>query len=106
MDNTVSFGASVKGNSWGRPLDKFGVAAVSNGISADHQRYLALGGSGFLLGDGGLRYGRENIAEAFYTAHITRGVTFGPDVQYIANPGYNRDRGPVFVAGLRLHLEF
>jgi high affinity Mn2+ porin len=106
VDNTFSFGGSVKGNSWNRPQDKFGLAFVSNGISADHREYLALGGTGFLLGDGGLNYQRENIAEAFYTAHLTRGITFGPDVQYIANPGYNHDRGPVFVAGLRLHLEF
>jgi hypothetical protein len=106
VDNTMAFGGSVKADLIGRPQDKFGVAFVSNGISSEHQRYLALGGKGFLLGDGALNYGRENIAEAFYTAHIARGVTFGPDVQYIVDPGYNRDRGPVFVAGLRLHLEF
>jgi carbohydrate-selective porin OprB len=106
VDNTASFGGTVKGTLWGRGQDKFGLAFVSNGISSDHQRYLALGGIGFLLGDGGLNYGRENIAEAFYTAHITRGVTIGPDLQFVADPGYNRDRGPVFVAGIRLHLEF
>jgi len=26
-------------------------------------------------------------------------------VQYIVNPAYNRDRGPVIVPGFRLHLE-
>jgi carbohydrate-selective porin OprB len=106
VDNTASVGATVKGDLWGRAQDKFGVAFVSNGISAEHARYLALGGQGFLLGDGGLNYRREDIVESFYTAQITRGVTFGPDVQFINNPGYNHDRGPVFVAGFRLHLEF
>jgi carbohydrate-selective porin OprB len=28
------------------------------------------------------------------------------NVQYVDHPGYNRARGPVFVPGLRLHLEF
>lgn len=68
--------------------------------------YLALGGKGFLLGDGRLNYGRENIVETYYTLHVWRGIFSSFDFQYIANPGYNRDRGPVFVPGRRLHLEF
>jgi len=28
------------------------------------------------------------------------------DLQRINNPGYNRDRGPVVVPGLQLHVEF
>jgi carbohydrate-selective porin OprB len=66
---------------------------------------LALGGLGFLLGDGALRYGREQIAETYYTAHVWRGVFGSVDVQHVANPGYNRDRGPVTVAGVRLHVD-
>jgi len=53
-----------------------------------------------------LNYGRENIVESYYTAHIWRGVYIAPGVQYIANPGYNRDRGPVVVPSLRAHVEF
>jgi hypothetical protein len=106
VDATVQFGADLAGNSWRRKLDKAGVAFVSNGISADHQHYLALGGRGFLLGDGSLTYGRENIFEAYYTAHVWRGIFIGPDLQHINNPGYNRDRGPVLVLGFRFHTEF
>jgi carbohydrate-selective porin OprB len=69
------------------------LALVSNAICKDHQRYLALGGSGFLLGDGALSYGRENIIELYYTAHVWRGIYVGPDLQDINDPGYNRDRG-------------
>ena len=68
--------------------------------------YLALGGKGFLLGDGALTYRRENILETYYTLHLWRGVFTSFDLQHINNPGYNRDRGPVLVPGLRLHLEF
>lgn len=106
VDQTVALGADLTGDRWHRKLDKIGAAFVSNGISADHQHYLELGGIGFLLGDGALNYGRENIVEAYYNAHIWRGFFFGPDVQHINNPGYNRDRGPVLVAGSRFHLEF
>ncbi|HZP62868.1 MAG TPA: carbohydrate porin [Terriglobales bacterium] len=59
-----------------------------------------------MLGDGSLSYGRENIAEAYYTCHVWRGAYFGPDLQHINNPGYNRSRGPVLVSGVRMHLEF
>jgi len=105
VNSTLAFGADLLGARWHRKLDKLGIAAVSNGISTDHQRYLKLGGSGFLLGDGGLRYGRENIFEAYYAVHAWRGVFLTVDVQRIWNPGYNRDRGPVVVPGMRLHLE-
>ena len=79
---------------------------VSNGISRDHQEYLVLGGSGFLLGDGRLNYGRENIFESYYTMHAWRGVYPSIGVQHINNPGYNRDRGPVLAPGFRFHLDF
>ena len=91
---------------WHRRQDRAGFGFVSNGIAKDHQIYLAAGGLGFLLGDGGLLYGRETIVESYYTAHIWRGVYVAPDLQHINNPGYNRDRGPVSVGSFRLHIEF
>jgi high affinity Mn2+ porin len=106
VDNTVEMGADWAGYGWHRELDKAGVTFVTNGISADHRHYLELGGLGFLLGDGGLNYGREKIVESYYTAHLWRGFFVGPDLQHINNPGYNRDRGPVWVPGFRFHLEF
>jgi len=106
VDNTADFGFDVKGNKWHRKEDKVGVAFVTNGISGDHQSYLALGGLGFLLGDGALTYGRENIVETYYTAHLWRGIFGSVNLQHINHPGYNRDRGPVLVPGLRLHIDF
>jgi carbohydrate-selective porin OprB len=102
---SVSFGADVSGRNWHRKQDRVGVAFVSNGISREHQAYLALGGSGFLLGDGRLTYGREQIFESYYTIHLWRGVYGSFDLQHVAHPGYNMDRGPVWVPGVRLHLE-
>ena len=106
VNNTVLVGADLAGYGWHRKLDKIGAAFVSNGISSVHQRYLQLGGLGFLLGDGNLSYGRENILESYYTAHAWRGIFLGPDLQHINNPGYDRARGPIWVAGMRFHLEF
>ncbi len=106
VDQTVQLGVMFYGNRWKRKVDRAGIAFVSNAIKRDHQQYLALGGLGFLLGDGGLTYGRENIFESYYTAHVWKGLYLGPDVQHINNPGYNQVRGPVFVGGLRAHLEF
>lgn len=106
VNSTLSLGGDHSGHRWGRKLDKVGAAFVSNGISKDHQAYLRLGGTGFLLGDGSLNYGRENIVEAYYTAHVWRGVFASPDLQYASDPGYNRDRGPVIVPGFRMHVDF
>src|SRR5450755_4378010 len=106
IDSTFNQGVGVNGAQWHRKQDRAGIAFVSNGIKKDHQIYLADGGEGFLLGDGGLRYGRENILESYYTAHLWRGIYIAPGVQHIDNPGYNRDRGPVVVPTLRAHVEF
>jgi high affinity Mn2+ porin len=105
VDRTASGGVSLKGALWGRPRDAFGAAAVFNGISGDHAAYLAAGGLGFLLGDGRLNYGVESIFESYYAWSVTRMATLSLDFQHIDNPGYNRDRGPVAVYALRLHVE-
>jgi high affinity Mn2+ porin len=84
---------------------KSGLAVASDGISADHQHYLARGGMGFLLGDGGLNYGREQAVETYANVSLGRGLSLAMDVQCIVNPGYNRDRGPVWVPGFRLHWD-
>ena len=106
INQSVSFGAALQGDRWGRKLDQVGAAFVSNGISKDHQNYLAAGGLGFVLGDGALSYGRENIFETYYTAHLWRGVFASVDLQHINNPAYNRAGGPVWVPAVRLHVDF
>jgi high affinity Mn2+ porin len=106
VNNAVAIGADFKGIPWNRKLDKVGVAFVSNGLSSEHRKYLALGGQGFLLGDGRLSYGRERIVEAYYNAHVWRGLFAAFDLQHITHPGYNRDRGPVVVPSLRFHIDF
>ena len=106
VDQTVSGGADYAGTAWHRPVDKIAIAFVSNAIKSDHQEYLKLGGLGFLLGDGNLNYGRENIVESYYNWHAWRGLFYSVDVQHIDNPGYNRDRGPAWVGSLRAHVDF
>ncbi len=100
---------------WGRSLGGAPGAGRTTGrvlfslpteLRAAHQQYLALGGIGFLLGDGGLTYGPEKMFEGFYTAHVWRGVFASFDLQHINNPGYNKTRGPVIVPALRLHIDF
>jgi high affinity Mn2+ porin len=106
VDQTFAEGLGAQGAWWHRKQDRAGVAFVTNAISKAHQNYLAAGGLGFLLGDGGLNYGRENIVETYYTAHLWRGIYIAPGLQHINDPGYNRDRGPVVVPSFRAHAEF
>jgi len=105
VDQAVEIGSDWRLDRWRRSNDKLGIAFITNGISRLHQLYLGLGGNGFLLGDGHLTYGREDILETYYNAHVWRGVYFSPELQWAAHPGYNKDRGPVIVPGLRLHVE-
>jgi hypothetical protein len=106
IDSTLVEGVGANGAKWHRKQDRAGIAFLTNGIKKDHQNYLATGGLGFLLGDGNLRYGRENILETYYTLHVWRGLYVAPGAQYIVDPGYNRDRGPVFLGSFRAHMEF
>jgi hypothetical protein len=106
VDQTFAVGGDYALKNWKRPLDKIGVTFVSNAIKKDHQEYLKLGGLGFILGDGTLRYGRENIVEAYDNVHAWRGVYYALDLQYVDDPGYNRDRGPALVESVRMHVDF
>jgi high affinity Mn2+ porin len=106
VDQTVVAGLSLNGKLWGRPDDTFGLAAIDNEISAVHQAYLNDGGLGILVGDGILpNAGREKIIETYYKFPILA-WQLTLDYQYIVNPAYNRDRGPVSVIGTRLHTQF
>jgi high affinity Mn2+ porin len=106
VDHSASFGLSVKGDSWHRPRDTFGVAGVINGISPVHRDFFAAGGLGIFAGDGKLNYGLEQIAETYYDFEICKAMYGALDYQFIANPAFNRDRGPVSVLSARIHVSF
>jgi high affinity Mn2+ porin len=107
IDRTVSGGVSIAGKSWGRPDDTVGIAGVVNGISSAHVAFLNAGGLGILIGDGQLtNYGTEKILEAYYSVALNSWTKLTFDYQFIANPGYNADRGPVNVFSARAHWQF
>lgn len=106
IDRSLAAGVLVKGVRWKRAEDTLGLAGYLNGLSSAHRDYLAAGGQGFFLGDGRLSYGNERIFEAFYSFSLSRGGSITADWQHVANPGYNRDRGPADVYNVRLHFEF
>ena len=107
VDASVSGGLSLKGNRWQRPDDAVGVALVVNGISRQHEVYLDKGGLGILVGDGKLPHpGDEKIIEAFYNFAVQKWLKLSADYQFVGNPAYNRDRGPVSILGARIHAEF
>ena len=107
VDRTVSGGVAINGKTWGRPDDTIGVAGIINGLAPNHQAYFAAGGFGILVGDGALpNYGLEQIVEAYYSYAITDSTKVTFDYQFIANPGYNADRGPVNAFAGRFHTQF
>ena len=105
VDRTIATGLSLTGKAWGRPSDTFGLAGIVNGISGIHEAYLNAGGLGLLVGDGQLPHpGAEKILEALYSVPLGSWLAT-LDYQFVTNPGYNRDRGPVSVIGVRLHAQ-
>jgi high affinity Mn2+ porin len=107
IDRTVSGGVSLSGKLWGRPDDTIGVAGVVNGIAGVHEAFLNAGGLGILVGDGQLPHpGLEQIMETYYSYALSPSTHLSFDYQFIANPGYNTDRGPVNVFSGRVHWQF
>lgn len=108
IDRTFSIGLSYKGNAWKRKDDNAGIAVVLNGLSQEHKNYLTNGGSGFMLGDGALNYSTEAITECYYSLRpsATAPLWLTADYQFVINPGYNKDRGPVNIFSIRVHTEF
>ncbi len=106
VDRTVAGGISLKGTQWGRPNDTFALAGIVNGISKIHEEFLNDGGTGILVGDGMLPHpGPEQIIETYYLFPIYKWNTT-LDYQFVVNPAYNRDRGPVSIIGLRAETDF
>jgi carbohydrate-selective porin OprB len=105
-DRSVSLGGQLAGVHWKREADRVGLAFCENGISQAHADYLAAGGTGFMLGDGRLSYAPEQIAELYYNYQVNKNLSVTGDYQFLSNPGYNRDRGPLSVLGVRVHLKF
>ncbi|PDT78133.1 carbohydrate porin [Bradyrhizobium sp. C9] len=106
VDRSVSGGLSIKGSYWGRANDTIGIGGAVNGLSSAHRDYLAAGGLGLLIGDGALNYSPERILETYYAYQVNKNLTLTADYQFITNPAYNADRGPVHIFSGRIHGEF
>ncbi len=104
IDRSVVAGLSLRGARWSRPDDTVGLAGVVNGISSEHQRYLANGGTGLILGDGALNYSTEQILETYYDVQVFKWLHLAADYQYARHPGYNADRGPISFFAVRAHV--
>jgi high affinity Mn2+ porin len=105
-DRSFSVGAVAKGTLWHRPFDVTGAGFGMSWISASHAEYLAMGGVDGFVGDGRLQQAGEGIVEAFYSFNVARAIWLSADYQHLWNPGFNADRGPVDIYGVRIHAEF
>jgi high affinity Mn2+ porin len=107
VDNSGQAGFSINGKTWGRDKDTIGIMEMVDNISKAHQEFLNAGGVGILVGDGILpHYGLEYVTEIYYSYALTDTVKVTADYQYVVNPGYNPDRGPVNVFAARMHWQY
>jgi high affinity Mn2+ porin len=105
-DRSISFGSVARGTAWRRPFDLAGVGFAMSWISDIHARYLGMGGVDGFVGDGRIRQAPEGVAEVFYSLNLFKAVWLSADYQFLINPGFNADRGPVHILGARFHAEF
>ena len=105
-DASLSGGAALRGESWGRPADTIGLGSNVGFASGGRRRYMEAGGIGFIVGDGRLRYRPEWVTELYYDARVAAGVNMAANYQLAVNPGFNADRGPVHLLALRLRTAF
>ena len=107
IDRSVQAGVSFSGKQWGRPDDRVGIAGVINSISGVHQAFFNAGGVGILIGDGKLpNPGFEKILETYYSYSLSSSTKLSLDYQFVGDPAYNNDRGPVNVFTGRVHWQF
>ena len=106
ITRSLVLGLSQNGALWGRAQDTVGLAVVRNHLSKDGQAYFDRGGLGVLIGEGYMPYKSEGIVETYYQWQLNKWMSVALNYQRVANPGYNRERGPVHVGGLRVHAEF
>ncbi|HUJ00502.1 MAG TPA: carbohydrate porin [Usitatibacter sp.] len=106
INRSLAAGLSMKGARWKRESDTVGFGLVANGLSHAARDYFSLGGLGILIGDGAVSYRSERIVEAYYSLDLYRSLALTFDYQYVDNPAYNADRGPVDVYAIRVHAEF
>jgi len=65
------------------------------------------GGLGIIVGDGQLPHpGPEQILETYYNLGVVPQAHVSLDYQFVKNPAYNRDRGPVSIFAVRFHAQF
>jgi high affinity Mn2+ porin len=105
VDWTASLGINIKSEVWHRRGDACGIAYIVSGASLTNQKFLEAGGTDMLDGDGNLNYDPERVLEIYYDFHTWKTIHLTPDYQFVTNPAFNRDRGPVSVFGARLHWE-
>ena len=107
IDRTIEAGGSLNGKPWNRPDDTIGIAGVVNGIFSAHTAYFNAGGLGIVIGDGQLPHpGLEQIIETYYSYALSPSTKVSLDYQFVANPAYNTDRGPINIFAGRFHWQF
>ena len=75
-------------------------------VANERAEYHAMGGIDGFIGDGNLRQGAEGVFEVFYSVNFLKAVWLAGDYQFLWNPGFNSDRGPVNIIGAKIHAEF
>jgi high affinity Mn2+ porin len=106
VDKMISGGLVFSGEIWKRPNDEIGIATALGALQKDRQIYFALGGTSIDIGDGMLNYNSEKALEVFYRWTVLDWLETTFDYQFISNPGYNSDRGPVNLFAIRTRARF
>ena len=105
INRSATAGLSLKGGAWGRDKDTLGIGIAIDAASKSNRNYLAAGGIDILAGDGRLNYAPEAVFETYYSLDIAPAyASLTLDYQFVADPAFNQDRGPVSILAMRIHF--
>ena len=106
VDRSASMGLQVSGRNWGRPGRPFRHRRCGRRAFRLSQALSRGRGHRHAHRRRGPQLRPRRVFETYYRIQLGRFVQLSPDFQYIQNPGYNRDRGPVKVYGMRLRVSY
>jgi high affinity Mn2+ porin len=108
FDRTITAGAEIGGEIWGRALDAVGAAAGILRTSAEFRVDApTLDADGDMTPDFGyVPDVSEKVYEFYYRYHVSKEFALTPDFQLIRNPGGNGAADSMKIIGLRAQVTF
>lgn len=100
FDQVFTIGGQIIGNSWKRANDVIGIAYGASHVDGKYKD-ASLGLDGYVA-----NASYEHYLEAYYKYWANKNLSISPDIQYIVNPGGDKEKDDIFIYGARMQATF